>query len=181
MSEPTVYESVDSSQVTENLRLIPPMADEFIAVGGSPETVERAMEWALRHRYYLAKSVAPCAHGLYAMHLCPSGAGMGCRNLAELDHANVWVPQTDMESGRSRPFILAHNYTSRRDVSDKTFAYAQAHGLTVDVYPELDTWYGEGTLPIRLSIPHGWPLWPIERLSILLQHTHPVTWPGDVA
>jgi hypothetical protein len=34
-------------------------------------------------------------------------------------------------------------------------------------------------LPIRLTIPDDWPLWPIERDVAVLLHTQPITWPED--
>ncbi|MDG4759284.1 hypothetical protein [Micromonospora sp. WMMD710] len=50
------------------------------------------------------------------------------------------------------------------------------HGLGVDSY-SFDGWYAGRALPIRLTIPQGWPLWPIERDAVLLLHTQPIEWP----
>jgi len=40
-------------------------------------------------------------------------------------------------------------------------------------------WYNDRALPIRLTIPDNWPLWPIERDAAVLLHTQPITWPEE--
>ncbi|MFL6140436.1 MAG: hypothetical protein ACJ72N_01025 [Labedaea sp.] len=77
--------------------------------------------------------------------------------------------------GRSA-FILTHPYVDEIPASLRT--YAEMHGLRVDSYP-FDRWYGDTALPIRLTIPDDWPLWPIERDAAVLLHTQPITWPED--
>jgi hypothetical protein len=52
------------------------------------------------------------------------------------------------------------------------------HGLRVDSAPS-DGWYSDRALPIRLTTPDDWPLWPIERDVVVLLHTQPIVWPGE--
>lgn len=135
-------------------------------------TTERARAWALDQRHLLADGLPACAHGLYLMTSCPGLAG--CRGrFKQLDHARIWVPATPADG---RPFVLSHPYSS--EISDETAAYADAHGLAAPSYPQFgDGWYGNGTLPIRFTLPEDWPLWPIEAAAAILLSTQPVAWP----
>jgi len=161
-----------SHALLEVLRLVPPHSSEFKIYGGA-DTVERARQWALDREYLLARDVVTCAHGLYGMAMCPRNS---CRSAApDLDHVEIWVPQVVYNnSDRETPFMLLHPYQPA--ASPELLHYAESHGLVIDSRPD-DGWYGTGATPIRLSVPSGWPLWPIERLSILLQYTQPTAWP----
>lgn len=161
-------------QDRDNLQLVPPLAEEFQVYGGK-DTVERARKWALDGHYLLATGVPACAHGLYLLASCPDNSC--CRNhFRQLDHVNIWIPAGSVFS--QRPFLLAHPYAS--EISDDTRRYAEAHGLGVMSYPEFgDGWYGHGTIPIRLSLPQNWPVWPIEEKAAVLLDTQPVAWPDD--
>lgn len=166
--------------VFESLELIPPLAEEF-TVYGQADTIEQARTWALHFRYLLVQGLAACAHGLYGMTTCPGH----CRDAAGggLDHSNLWVPDTSEAGGNHAPFLLSHPYLSsvapNTQIVDETRHYAESHGLRVDSLTEIDSWYGHDSTPIRMSVPDGWPLWPLERMSVLAQYTQPVTWPAD--
>jgi len=147
-------------------RLVPPLAKEF-SVYGTPDVVERARQWALDHQLLLFDGSADrCVHGLYRMHMCAAQAAC---NDADLDHTQIWVTHDARGA-----FLLTQPYTNR--IPAATAAYARAHGLDVESY-SFDGWYGSGTLPIRLSIPNNWPLWPIERDAVVVLHTQPIRWP----
>jgi hypothetical protein len=163
-------------QDRDDLRLIPPLSDEFQVYGGT-ETVERARAWALDGHYLLAEGIPKCAHGLYLMASCPHSSC--CRNnFRQLDHVNIWVPARDLFAGR--PFLLFHPYASA--ISEDTRRYAEAHGLDIDSHPEFgDDWYGHRTTPIRLTVPAQYPIWPIEAKSAVLLGTQPVAWPDEAA
>ncbi len=175
------------------LTLIPPLADPEhdlsfeeppigFGVCGPKDTAGRARQWALENRYLLAEGISPCAHGLYMMG-CPSS---GCSSFG-FDHTQIWVP-ADVPGGR--PFILTSPYTS--EVPGRLRVYAEAHGLELSVDGHLrggelheerhvweDNWYYPGhALPIRLTVPVDWPMWPIEEQAFVLLATQPVEWPG---
>lgn len=99
-----------------------------------------------------------------------------CRShFPQLDHARLWVPASH---DYGQPFLLSHPYSD--EVAAETRAYAEAHGLALSSETYLgDDWYGHGTLPIRLTIPENWPLWPIEREALVLLSTQPVRWPDN--
>jgi hypothetical protein len=160
-------------QYRHNLRLIPPLAEEFSVYGGK-DTVERARAWALDGHYLLADGIPKCAHGLYLLDSCP---GSTCRSrFPQLDHASVWVPTGP--TAEVRPFLLSHPYA--KTISDDTSTYAKAHGLTARSYPEFgDGWYGGGTIPVRFTMPAHYPFWPIEAETLTLLATQPVAWPDD--
>jgi hypothetical protein len=161
-----------ATQHRHDLQLIPPLAEEFSVYGG-PDTIARARSWALRGRYLLADGIPKCAHGLYLMADCPAGCYGRFR---QLDHVNVWVPGDPAEDGRA--FLLSHPYSAAIDA--ETSAYAEAHGLTVASEPYYgDDWYGSGTIPVRMTLPANWPLWPIEAAALTLLATQPVAWPDD--
>jgi hypothetical protein len=154
-----------------SLVLIPPLAEEFSLYGGD-DVVARARAWALDHQYLLADQVPSCAHGLYLLSDCPRSS---CRRFSQLDHARLWVPARAVGE-REQPFLLSHPYSDR--IEDETRTYAEAHGLGVGSFPEFgDDWYGSGTVPIRLTVPDDWPLWPIEATAVILLDTQPVQWP----
>jgi hypothetical protein len=71
-------------------------------------------------------------------------------------------------------FLLTQPYVDK--IPGALAAYARAHGLRVASY-SFDGWYDRSTLPIRLSIPDNWPLWPIERDAAVVLHTQPISWP----
>lgn len=173
MSNSTVaIQQWTAKQDRDDLRLIPPLAEEFEVYGGK-ETVERARKWALDGRYVLAEGIPKCAHGLYLMASCP---GLSCcrNNFRQLDHVNLWIPAPGRDM--QRPFLLFHPYSS--DIYTDTQRYAEAHGLSARSYRELgDGWYGQNTIPIRLTIPENWPIWPIEAKAAVLFSTQPVAWP----
>jgi hypothetical protein len=147
--------------------LVPPQAKEF-GVYGTGEVVDRARQWALDQRLLLFKGPAEkCVHGLYRMDSC--AAPEACRN-AGLDHTQIWV----QHDGRSA-FLLTQPYVDK--IPQALTVYARAHGLHVTSHPLLDGWYGSSALPIRLTIPNDWPLWPIEREAVVVLHTQPVRWP----
>src|SRR6266516_6508304 len=119
-----------ASQERDDLKLIPPLAAEFWLYGGE-DTVERARRWALDGHCVLAEGIPACAHGLYLMASCPGPSG--CRNhFPQLDHARIWIPAPPGVD--RRPFILSHPYSS--EIEAATQAYADAHGLDVESYPE---------------------------------------------
>lgn len=153
--------------VNTNLRLIPPLAEEFIVYGGD-DTVERARKWALDNQYLLADGASACAHGLYGF-----SVDCLCHQLfRQLDHANVWVP-ADLSWGH--PFVLSHPYADGLDAETKT--YARAHSLSAE--SEFgDDWYGHGTVPIRLT-PVSGRLLPLEEQAIVLLKVSPVEWPEE--
>lgn len=145
--------------------LIPPNSKDF-SVYGEVDTVGRARQWALDRQYLLYSGPAEkCVHGLYRMDTCAFNV---CTSVG-LDHTQIWV-QHDARSA----FILTSPYV--KAVPDSLRTYAEMHGLSVRSDPE-DGWYGSGTLPIRLTIPDDWPLWPIERDAALLLHVQPIKWP----
>lgn len=146
--------------------LVPPGSDDFTVYGG-PAIVHRAQEWALANRYLLYQGPAEkCVHGLYRMDVCSFPI---CKNVG-LDHTQIWV-----HHDAKGAFLLTQPYVKEVPTSLRT--YAEMHGLTIDSYP--DGWYGGGTLPIRLSIPEDWPLWPIERDAVVVLHTQPIRWPEE--
>lgn len=149
--------------------LISPNSDKFRVYGGD-DVVERARAWALDCHYLLVSGLPACAHGLYLMQSCPHDR---CQNeFRQLDHASLWVPDPVLY----RPFLLTHPYA---DTIDKeTELYAAAHGLDLDAYVH-ENWYGNGTIPIRLSLPSGWPVWSIEKAAIVMLVTQPVAWPKE--
>lgn len=147
--------------------LVPPGSDDF-TVGGTLETVERARGWAFDQQVLLYQGpAASCVHGLYRMDMC---AFPVCHSVG-LDHTQIWV-QHDARSA----FLLTQPYVD--EVPESLHTYARMHGLRVDSF-DFDGWYGHGALPIRLTLPTGWPLWPIERDAALLLHVRPVEWPED--
>lgn len=178
-AQPLAGPPITTHAVIENLELVHPAADDF-HVYGYPEA---ARAWALEHRYLLAERVAPCAHGLYGMAMCPATT-CGRYRASFLDHANVWVPDPfgwthiSKEFFGDRPFVLAHPYGV--DESEVA-AYARPHGLRYDIHPPgsgafLGAWY-EGAYAVRLTVPDHWPVWPIERLAAVLLVAHPQRWP----
>src|ERR1019366_8754575 len=83
----------------DELRLVPPLAEEF-SVGGGGEIVARCRGWALSRRDLLARGVPACAPGTA---LIASGAEGPCDGrFRQLDHADVWV-QADLAG--TRPFL----------------------------------------------------------------------------
>jgi hypothetical protein len=106
----------------------------------------------------------------------------------DFDHTQIWVPADHLQ----RPFILSQPYVT--SVPDRLRDYAAAHGLVLtagmrddeaealsaDWMPFRDNWYYPGqAMPIRLTIPGGWPVWPIEEHATLLLAAQPVSWPED--
>lgn len=148
--------------------LVPPGSEDF-TVTGTADTVARAREWAFDHQYLLFRGPAQsCVHGLYRLDSCSFAA---CSSVG-LDHTQIWVGHDACSA-----FILTQPYVD--EVPAELRMYAEMHGLRVDSH-SFDAWYGHGTMPIRLSLPMGWPLWPIERDAALLLHVAPVRWPeGD--
>lgn len=152
-------------QPPETLRLIPPLSENF-GVYGTTDTTARARSWALRNRYLLCGGIAQCAHGLYLMTECPGS----CRDAALLDHVNVWVPTEIGEATRERAFILYHPYL--KQLEERTYTYAKAHGFDVEQDRSGDDWYGSGALAVRLTIPSSSVLWPLEQDALgLLENT----------
>ncbi|KXK59268.1 hypothetical protein AWW66_25295 [Micromonospora rosaria] len=148
--------------------LVPPGSDDFEVYGGAA-TVERAREWAFRHQVLLYRGPGQtCVHGLYRMDVCTFRA---CTSVG-MDHTQIWV----QHDGRGA-FLLTHPYVD--EVPERLRVYADMHGLAVDSNP-FDRWYDDHALPIRMTIPPDWPLWPIERDAVLLLHTQPVEWPEYV-
>jgi len=149
------------------IELVPPGSDDF-SVCGTLDTVDRARKWASRCQLLLYRGTAEtCVHGLYRMDSCTFPA---CTSVG-LDHTQIWV-----EHDARGAFILTQPYVAKIPASLRT--YAEMHGLTVDSWDD-DGWYGHGTLPIRLTIPESWPLWPIERDAVLLLHALPIAWPDE--
>lgn len=160
-----VQHTASGANLGGSYSLIPPGSEDF-TVTGVAETVERAREWAFTHQYLLFDGPADrCVHGLYRMDVCTFSA---CTSVG-LDHTQIWV----RADGRGA-FILTQPYVS--EVPDSLRVYGRMHGLDVRSY-SFDGWHDGRTLPIRLSIPDSWPLWPIERDAVLLLHTQPVVWP----
>jgi hypothetical protein len=146
--------------------LIPPGSEDFTVYGGE-ETVEQARQWATNHELLLYSGNAQnCVHGLYRMDSCTFGA---CHEVG-MDHTRIWVTG----DGKSA-FLLTHPYAG--SIPEDLRVYGYMHGLQVESFP-FDAWYGHATLPIRLTIPTNWPLWPIERDAALVLHTQPITWPA---
>lgn len=184
---------VPARPYASQLTLIPPLADpahdvtgvepiEFWVYGGQ-DTVDRARQWALGHRYLLADGIDACAHGLYMLS-CP---GNVCLNGDfGFDHTRIWVPA---DTAQERPFILTQPYVN--EVPGRLRVYAEAHGLELSAgmfgdeqlheeWDGWDNWYSPGrALPIRLTIPGNWPMWPVEEQAVLLLHTQPVRWPEE--
>ena len=147
--------------------LVPPGSEDF-SVYGTPEVVGRAREWANRYRYLLYRGPGEqCVHGLYRMDACRFPACTSVR----MDHTQIWV-RHDSRSA----FILTQPYCE--EIPGPLRTYADMHGLRIESH-SYDGWYSDRTLPIRLTIPNDWPLWPIERDAALLLHTQPVTWPDE--
>jgi hypothetical protein len=122
---------------------------------------------------------------MYLMGMCPSPAG-GLRCCAAFDHTNLWVPDRSpgaravdgiLTEPPDRPFLLTHPYSP--EVPATVHTYARAHGLQVSSWPAYDGWYGHGTVPIRLSLPESWPMWPIEREVDAMFSARPVSWPEE--
>ena len=157
---------------TLNTTLIPPLSEDFPQLG-DPETTGKAREWALNWRLQLADGVYPCAHGFLLMS-CPAMLTGGCGVAGFLDHARIWVPYDDPHE----PFLLAHLY--RDAIPAEAHAYARAHGLVVESF-ESDGWYGNGTLPVRLTVGcTGTIPWPLGTRAIVMRTAYPVRWPDDV-
>jgi hypothetical protein len=96
--------------------------------------------------------VPSCAHGLYLLSSCTGS----WRELAQLDHARLWVPVRAF-GHHEKPFLLSHPYSDQ--IEDDTRNYGKAHGPQVESLPEFgDDWYGSGTRPIRLTVPPDWPV-----------------------
>jgi hypothetical protein len=102
---------------------------------------------------------------------CPKGTCLS--RFRQLDHARIWVQTL------GRPFLLSHPYSS--EITDQTRAYAQAHGLDLMPGRDDDGWYGHRTLPIVMTLPDNWPVWPIETVTHVLLWTQPIAWPDDQA
>ncbi|MDR7277585.1 hypothetical protein [Catenuloplanes atrovinosus] len=163
---PPRQDAADSSMLGSRFSLVPPLAEEF-SVYGTSDVAARARQWALEHQLLLFKGNAGrCVHGLYRMDSC--AAPSACRG-ARMDHTQIWV----QHNGRGA-FLLTQPYVD--EVPETLETYARAHGLQMASYP-FDGWYGHSTMPIRLTIPSNWPLWPIERDAVILLHTQPITWP----
>lgn len=114
--------------------LVPPGSDDFHVYGGA-DTVRRAQEWALTHRYLLYQGPAEkCVHGLYRMDSCTFPA---CRSVG-MDHTQIWV----QHDGRGA-FLLTHPYVD--EIPESLRVYAHMHGLGIDSYP-FDRWYNDSTL-----------------------------------
>jgi hypothetical protein len=147
--------------------LVPPGSDDFEVCGGA-DTVHRAQQWALAHRYLLYRGPAQtCVHGLYRMDSCTFSA---CTSVG-MNHTQIWL----QHDGRGA-FILTQPRAD--EIPESLRTYANMHGLRVDSYPS-DGWYNDKARPIRLTIPDDWPLWPIERDAAVLLHTQPIIWPEE--
>lgn len=171
------YAHQPSKSVSPKLILIPPLHEDFNVYGGE-DTVKRARRWALERKYMLVHGVPACAHGLYLMASCPLRAGVGSTcQIKALDHVNLWMPY-ELGPGNN-VFLLSAPYMN--DIDDELVAYANAHGLEVnsgDHLSDADGWYSGGSaLPIRLTIPNDWPIWPIETEAVVVLHTQPLWWP----
>ncbi len=155
-----------SSAINSPFQLLPPDCDEFL-VAGTGDVVDRAQRWAARERVLLFDGpAAHCVHALYRMDSCTSDV---CQRVG-FDHTQVWV---DGRPGCHQVFLLTQPYG--QGIPAALADYAAAHGLEVSIRPS-DGWYGAGTVPIRLTIPRAWPLWPIERDVTLLLQIQPVNW-----
>lgn len=159
-------------QPPETLTLTPPLSADF-DVYGDTGAVSRARSWALRNRYLLCNGVARCAHGLYLMDKC---AGK-CAEIASLDHVDLWIPSEISEESGYRAFLLYHPYSDR--LKDRARSYADSHGLQAEAGIEADGWYGNGTLPVRMTIPGHSNLWPLERDALALLERTVIMWSGE--
>lgn len=162
--------TADGCMLGEPMRLVPPGSSEFkdyLNIGGR-DAFDRATEWATMHKFLLYVGPAMhCVHGLYRMDRCPRNGA--CQSVG-LDHTRIWVT-----SDAHMAFILTHPYAS--SIPESIATYGEMHALNVRSYPH-DGWYNSPrTLPIRLSIPMNWPLWPICRDAAVLLHTQPIDWP----
>lgn len=157
---------LDYSELGPDFRLITPESKEF-DVYGDKETIGRARQWALDQQVLLYRGGPHCVHGLYLMGQCAAPDACG---KVGFDHTQIWV-QADGKGA----FLLTQPYVDQ--VPEEMLNYAWAHGLDVGGYA-VDAWYQGGTLPIRLSIPQRWPMWPIERESIVLLRAMPVDFSG---
>ena len=174
--------------VGPRLGLIPPLSEEFSLYGGDDVT-ERARQWALANRFVLADGIADCAHGFYAMSMCPSISAR-CGGFRFMDHCHIWIPDPVRDGS---PFLLAHPYDFNEEKLDEARSYAKAHGLTLKVWTQEEqpyngsnpyfnwNWYHKNTTAIQMSMPppEDWPVWPIERLVIILQNALPTSWPEE--
>lgn len=164
------------SDFEADLELVPPLADGFGVYRGT----ERARQWALWHRYYLARGVPPCAHAMYLLNSCPALNG-ACGPVFEgagLDHTTVWVPA----DRPWEPFILTQPY--QHEIPASLRDYAGAHGLAVSVNWELgDGWHDDpgdrSALPIRLSVTDAeCTSWPLGTRAVVLAAANAATkWP----
>ena len=188
------YIPVKTSDLRLTLRLVHPLSREF-SVYGTDKAVRRAREWALDHHYYKLDTGHACAHSLYLMR-CPKFGNC----LPYADHTQVWVPAPDFSdfgrySGAPEPFILTQPYRGRlgltgskagssvepSDLPAEITAYAAAHGLNVDVYPQ-DDWYNPGScLPIRLTTNgDGHVQFPLETEALSLMCAWRDDWPETI-
>jgi len=133
--------SLSSWRQLGDIELIPPNAEDF-CIYGSAKTIAAAKRWALRNRYMLVKGVCPCAHGLLGLRQCPAKRSA----IADFDHTEVWA---NLDGRRPEVFVLMAPYL--KEPSTELKAYAKCHGLRVDQNRRVDGWYGNGTIPIRLS------------------------------
>ena len=158
----------DGAMLGGIMRLVPPGSSEFkhyLNVGNGAS--DRAVEWATAHKFllYVGPSMY-CVHGLYRMDSCPATGA--CRSVG-MDHTRIWVTHDARGA-----FILTHPYVS--SIPKSIAAYGAMHALSVRSLP-YDGWYNSPhTLPIRLSIPTDWPLWPICRDAAVVLHTQPIDW-----
>ena len=170
-------ESFSSECISDSFRLIQPGHEDFKIYGGE-DVVARASAWASLHKYFLYRGPGEhCVHAFYRMHCY--GAISACNN-SGMDHTNIWVPS---EKGE-RPFILTHPYV--QEIPEKLKSYGYAHGLVVstnnykwsDRFPYQDSWYASGAaLPVKLSLPQSWPLFPLEADVAALLSAMPPRWP----
>jgi len=162
----TTTKELAVNSVRPQLTLIPPDAEQFSVYGGA-DTTEAARQWAINGRYLLCDGLPRCAHGLYMMESCPAQ----CSRLRFHDHPNLWV-SGDRSCGGA--FLLTHPYAKTLDRAGRD--YASSHGLDVMVDYPGDRWYGSGTIAVRMSVPPGWPMWPIEQEAAVLLASQPIEW-----
>lgn len=175
MTDDRQYAPLSSHALFETTpRLIPPHSEEFSVPGGDEDTKERARNWAKANHFFRVDGLPECPHGLYGMQMCP---GNCYGRYDDMDHVSLWAPEVRHgDSNPTAPFLLMQPYV---DAPGDSQELARAHGLELSSYLH-DGWYGHGALPIRLSITHDWPMWPLERMSILIQWATPYnSWDDD--
>lgn len=118
-------------------------------------------EWAA-HEAVVPLDIVPCAHGVYALDICPAFAE--CEGTRLLDHATWWWHPGDP------PFLLAHTYLDALVIAAGEYRLRLPHGLVAFVDQPGDGWYGNGTLSVRFEMGDPWLSYPSPLEDALAPH-----------